>query len=175
MRNVKVDIHSIDRTDCDSRHGTSERGPWSGARFHMRSMRNVRNVQVDINTVRVVSEHVPKEVSTVAGEQWTGPTAIRFNVASVQRPLAAASKVVEKGGRVVMEPGGGFIESIASGERIQFRIDRGVCVFDVKLGDGSPGVVALDSGAGVNVWPKTGSNEAKMEEKIRGLSMVAAN
>ena len=60
-------------------------------------------------------------------------------------------------------------------ERIQLRIDRGVYVFDVKLGDGSPGVVALDSGAGVNVWPKTWSNEARMEEKIRGLSMVAAN
>ena len=57
----------------------------------------------------------------------------------------------------------------------QLRIDRGVYVSDVKLGDGSPGVVALDSGAGVNVWPKTWSNEAKMEEKIRGLSMVAAN
>ena len=138
-------------------------------------MRSMRNVKVDINTVRAVSEDAPKEVSTFASEQWTGPTSIRFNVANVQRPLAAASKVVEKGNRVVMEPGGGFIENIASGERIQLRIDRGVYVFDVKLGDGSPGVVALDSGAGVNVWPKTWSNEAKMEEKIRGLSMVAAN
>ena len=121
------------------------------------------------------SEDAPKEAKAIGDEQWTGPTSIRFNVANVQRPLAAASKVVEKGNRVVMEPGGVFIENIASGERIQLRIDRGVYVFDVKLGDGSPGVVALDSGAGVNVWPKTWSNEAKMEEKIRGLSMVAAN
>ena len=160
-------------------------------------MRSMRNVKVDINTVRVVSglqqccdnhmargqrentqhccKDVPREVNTVADEQWAGPTSIRFNVANVQRPLAAASKVVEKGNRVVMEPAGGFIENIASGERIQLRIDRGVYVFDVKLGDGSPGVVALDSGAGVNVWPKTWSNEAKMEQRIRGLSMVAAN
>ena len=36
-------------------------------------------------------------------------------------------------------------------------------------------MVALDSGAGVNVWPKTWSNDAKMEEKIGGLTMVAAN
>ena len=48
-------------------------------------------------------------------------------------------------------------------------------VFDVRLGDGAPGVVALDSGAEVNVWPKTWSNDAKMGEKIRGLTMVAAN
>ena len=25
--------HSIDRTNCDSHHGASERGPWSGERF----------------------------------------------------------------------------------------------------------------------------------------------
>jgi len=208
--------HSIDRTNCDSHHGASERGPWSGERFHgsgpwsgertervsadrlhMRSMRKAK--VYDINTVSAVSnselkepkhtprgdravsrsvrwlEEAPKELNAIGDEQWTGPTSIRFNVANVQRPLAAASKVVEKGNRVVMEPGGGFIENIASGERIQLRIDRGVYVFDVKLSDGSPGVVALDSGVGVNVWPKTWSNEAKMEEKIRGLSMVAAN
>ena len=100
---------------------------------------------------------------------------IRFNVANVQRPLAAASKVVEKCNRVVMEPGGGYIEDVASGERIQLRLDRGVYVFDVKLNDGSPAVVALDSGVGVNVWPKTWANEAKLEERVAGLSMVAAN
>ena len=74
-----------------------------------------------------------------------------------------------------MEPGGGHIENVASGERIQLRLDRGVYVFDVKLSDGSPAVVALDSGAGVNVWPKTWANEAKLEERVAGLSMVAAN
>ena len=36
-------------------------------------------------------------------------------------------------------------------------------------------MVALDSGAGVNVWPKTWDNEAKLEERVAGLSMVAAN
>jgi len=118
-----------------------------------------------------------REASTITKErtEWTGPTSIRFNVANVQRPLAAASKVVEKGNRVVMEPGGGYIQNISTGEKIKLRIDRGVYVFDVRLSDGAPGVVALDSGAGVNVWPKTWSNDAKMEEKIKGLTMVAAN
>ena len=118
-----------------------------------------------------------REVNTIANEraEWTGPTSIMFNVANVQRPLAAASKVVEKGNRVVMEPGGGYIQNSSTGEKIKLRIDRGVYVFDVRLNDGAPGVVALDSGAGVNVWPNTWSNDAKMEEQIRGLTMVAAN
>ena len=118
-----------------------------------------------------------REVNTIANErtEWTGPTSFRFNVANVQRPLAAASKVVEKGNRVVMEPGGGYIQNISTGEKIKLRIDRGVHVFDVRLNDGAPGMVALGSGAGVNVWPKTWNNGAKMEEKIKGLSIVAAN
>jgi len=139
----------------------------------------------DINTAQALEakvsrsvrwlEEAPKEVNTIGDDQWTGPTSIRFNVANVQRPLAAASKVVGKGNRVVMEPGGGHIENVASGERIQLRLDRGVYVFDVKLADGTAAVVALDSGAGVNVWPKTWENEAKLEERVAGLSMVAAN
>ena len=38
------------------------------------------------------------EVSTVAGEKtkWTGKASIRFNIADAQRPLAAASKVLQK-------------------------------------------------------------------------------
>ena len=113
-------------------------------------------VEIDVNTVtrtEKVSEGEPREVNTVANErtEWTGPTSIRFNVANVQRPLAAASKVVEKGNRVLMEPGGGYIQSISTRDKIKLRIDRGVYVFDDRLNDGAPGVVALDSGAGVNV------------------------
>ena len=48
-------------------------------------------------------------------------------------------------------------------------------MFDVVLADGAKMVVALDSGAGVCVWPETWQNEAKLEERVAGLSMVAAN
>ena len=44
-----------------------------------------------------------------------------------------------------MEDGGGYIENVATGERIQLRLDRGVYVFDVVLADGTKTVVALDS------------------------------
>ena len=48
-------------------------------------------------------------------------------------------------------------------------------MFDVKLADGATTVVALDSGAGVCFWPETWKNEAKLEKRVAGLSMVAAN
>ena len=35
--------------------------------------------------------------------------------------------------------------------------------------------MALDIGAGVNVWPQDWHNDAKMEPKAPGLKMVAAN
>ena len=108
-------------------------------------------------------------------EDWSRLSSIRSNVANVQRPLAAASKVVEAGDRVVMEPGGGHIQNVITGEKIKRRVDRGVYVFDVKFSEGDRGVVALDSGAGVSVWPKDWKNEAKMEDKKPGLKMVAAN
>ena len=44
----------------------------------------------------------------------------------------------------------------------------------VLLG-GKKAVVALDSGAGVCVWPETWKVEAKLEKKEEGLSMIAAN
>ena len=36
-------------------------------------------------------------------------------------------------------------------------------------------MAALDSGAGVCVWPETWKVEAKLEEKVEGLSTIAAN
>ena len=48
-------------------------------------------------------------------------------------------------------------------------------VFDAKYEDGTTGTLALDSGAGVNVWPQDWWNDAKMEPKVAGLKMVAAN
>ena len=35
--------------------------------------------------------------------------------------------------------------------------------------------MALDSGAGVKIWPQDWWNNAKMESKVAGLKMVAAN
>jgi len=116
------------------------------------------------------------EINAVAaGTKWSSKASIRFNVADVQRPLASASKVVAKGNRIVLEEGGSFIQSVSTGEKIALRVERGVYVFDAKYEDGSTGTMALDSGAGVCVWPQDWKTDAPMEPKAPGLRMVAAN
>ena len=82
----------------------------------------------------------------------------------MQKPLAAASKIVEAGNRVVLdpEPGKSFIENIKTGERMKVRVKKGVYVVDVRYEDGKTGVITLDSGAGVSVWPKDQASPGKM-------------
>ena len=48
-------------------------------------------------------------------------------------------------------------------------------VSDVVLPNGERAVVALDSGAGVCVWPEAWKVDAKLEKKEEGLSRIAAN
>ena len=105
------------------------------------------------------------------------PSGMKFNVAMVKKPLAAASKVVEAGNRVSMgpRPEDNFIQSVATGEKIALRLDRGTYVFDVEFDDGQRGAVTLDSGAGVNVWPKDLRPEVPMLPMEPGLRMTAAN
>ena len=81
----------------------------------------------------------PQEINGVGDEQFTGPVAMRFNISSVQRPLAAASKVAGNGNIIVLEGSGGYIESIATGDRIALRLERGAYVFDVVLPNGESG------------------------------------
>ena len=47
--------------------------------------------------------------------------------------------------------------------------------FDVVLPNGETAVVALDSGAGVCVWPEAWKVDATLEKKDGGLSMIAAD
>jgi len=117
----------------------------------------------------------PQEVNGISEDQLTGPVALRFNISSVQRPLAAASKVASSGNRITLEGEGGFIESVATGERIALRIERGVYVFDTILPTGEKATIALDSGAGVCVWPETWQVAGALEAKDESLSMIAAN
>ena len=116
----------------------------------------------------------PQEVNGI-DDRFTGPVAMRFNISSVQRPLAAASKVASSGNRIVLEGEGGYIESIATGDRIALRLEQGVYVFDVVLPSGEKAVIALDSGAGVCVWPESWQVDAVLEAKDENLSMIAAN
>ena len=48
-------------------------------------------------------------------------------------------------------------------------------MFDVILPSGEKAVIALDSGAGVCVWPESWQVDAVLEAKDEHLSAIAAN
>ena len=119
-------------------------------------------VEVDVGKVEVEMERT---------------SGIHFNVAKVKKPLASAARVVAAGNRVVMvdEPGKSFIENVETKERIPLRVEKGTYVFDVEYENGQFGVITLDSGAGVNVWPEGMLPEVAVMPKREGLRMTAAN
>jgi hypothetical protein len=118
-------------------------------------------------------------VGTVVGEakKLSRLSGMKFNVASVKKPLASAVKVVEAGNRISMgpRPGDNFIENLVTGEKLAIRVDRGTYVFDVEFANGEDGTITLDSGAGVNVWPQEMLPELPLMAKEPGLRMTAAN
>jgi ribosomal protein L2 len=118
-------------------------------------------------------------IGTVVGEakKLSRPSAMKFNVASVKKPLASAVKVVEAGNRIFMgpKPGDNYIENISTGEKLAIRVDRGTYVFDVEFTNGEGGTITLDSGAGVNVWPQEMLPDLPLLAKEPGLRMTAAN
>ena len=124
---------------------------------------------------RVSVEEAPVQEVREERSDWTRLSSMLFNVAGVTKPLASAAKVVEAGNRVVLDPQSSYIENIQTREKMALRKDQGVFVFDVKYEDGGMGVITLDSGAGVSVWPKGWKPHIKVEPKKPGLKMVAAN
>lgn len=116
-------------------------------------------------------------VNAVEDRTWTRLSGLMFNVAEVKKPLAAAAKIVEAGNRVILDPNPDkcFIENVDSKERMRLRKERGVYVIDAKFEAGGEGVITLDSGAGVSVWPKDMLAEVPMMPKKKGLKMMAAN
>jgi hypothetical protein len=102
---------------------------------------------------------------------------MKFNVAAVKKPLASAAKVVGAGNRISMgpNPNENFIENASTGEKIGLRVEGGTYVFDVKYQNGELGTITLDSGAGVNVWPKELQEQVPMQPKDPKLRMTAAN
>ena len=116
------------------------------------------------------------QVNNIGTDRKTRVSSLRFNVADVARPLASAVKFVEAGNRIVMDPEAeSYIENIGTGERMKIRAERGTYVFDADFVDGTNGTITLDSGAGVNVLPKSMFQDEPMLPKQENLKMVAAN
>ena len=56
-----------------------------------------------------------------------------FQIADVQKPLAAVSKHVNAGHRVVFEKSGSYIEDTATGERMWMKEDEGMYALKLKV------------------------------------------
>ena len=105
----------------------------------------------------------------------TRPSAIEFNVADVRKPLASAVKMVKSQNRVILDEDGSYIQNKETGECMEVWIENETFVFDVDFENGKVGAITLDSGAGVNVWPKNKMKEVPMQAKRPWLKMGAAN
>ena len=59
--------------------------------------------------------------------------AFKAQVTDVHRPLMSVSRICDKGNRVVFESDGGYIESLATGEKIHVRRDHNVYRLQVEV------------------------------------------
>jgi hypothetical protein len=87
---------------------------------------------------------VPVMLVEVGAEKLTRESAMKFNEASVRRPLASAVNVAKAGNRIIMEERGGYIENKITGERMKIRVEMNTYVYDVQMEDGSMVTVTLD-------------------------------
>ena len=67
------------------------------------------------------------------------------------------------------------IENANTCERIGLRVERRTFVFDVEYRGGEHGTITMDSGAGVNVFPKELQKAVPMQPRDPRLHMTAAN
>ena len=103
-----------------------------------------------------MEQNLTRQINEVDAEGLTSLSAIKFHVAVVSKPLAAAVRVAKAGNIIVMHPDEDkcFIQNISTRERMKLREKRETYVFDVVCEENKErGEVTLDSGAGVSVWP----------------------
>ena len=118
----------------------------------------------------------PKFVGSVGGvRHLTREAQIEFNEADVRKPLASARLVAKAGNGIWLEENGGYIQNLATGEKMSVRVVNDVYVFDVELDDKTKDVITLDSGAGCSVWPRGRHSGTSKMSPGGGCKMIAAN
>ena len=116
-------------------------------------------------------------VCGVDDEKLTHEAQLEFCEADVRKPLASAVRLAKAENGIWLEAHGGYIENLATKERMEVHEENGVYVMDVQFDDETVDVITLDSGAGCNVWPKgrCAGKTSKLLPKKAGAGMVAAN
>ena len=192
--------HALQDESEELEHGiTAERDLQLGEQHDVETPRpmfleyGARSARGSTRTWRCLRPHDAKEARSEMGlkanaESWTVPvmavaggrtmtrrSAIEFHVADVRRPLASAAKMIQAGNRIVLDSSGSFVENVATGEKMEVKVKDETFVFEVVYDNGDRGEITLDSGAGVNVWPKNLQSQVKMLPRRPGLRMAAAN
>ena len=113
----------------------------------------------------------------MSAQKLTSPVALNFHVANAKTALASAVAVVKAGNRVVLDTADcSFIENNETGERMVVRIGHSnTFVIDVQYENGESGLITLDPGAAVSVWPKALQPGVPSRPKKTGIKMIAAN
>ena len=60
-------------------------------------------------------------------------TGVLFQIADASKPLVSVSTICERGNRVVFGKGGGYIHSLASGDKTSFYRQNGIYVLEMWL------------------------------------------
>jgi hypothetical protein len=172
------------RFDHEGKGSSAMAGPRAAAAKSANN-KSAATVSSDKSAATVSSAKVPSQnqvhigsvesVGAVESQKMTRLSALDFHVADVKKPLASAVKVARAGNIVVLSKDGGYIQSQATGERMEVRIENDTFVFDVQFENGEQGTITLDSGAGCNVWPRGKMSHLPMRPKKSGMKMVAAN
>ena len=76
------------------------------------------------------------------------PSAMRFQVTNVRKPLAAVSRIIQAGHRAVFDADGNYLQNTSTGEIIPLREKDGLFVLDAKIF--KPGPETGFQGPGVN-------------------------
>jgi hypothetical protein len=58
---------------------------------------------------------------------------IAFRATGVRKPLAAVSRIVEKGNKVVFSPSGSYIQNLANGKKVEIEQEKGTYVMNVNF------------------------------------------
>jgi hypothetical protein len=146
-----------------------------------RSYCPVPSVEEKKEEVMIEEKGEEHAVQAVSAQKLTSPAALNFHVANVKTALASAVAVVKAGNRIVLDVASdgsdrSFIENKETGERMTVKVgDSNTFVFDVQYENGESGLITLDSGAAVSVWPKALQPEVPLRPKKTGIRMIAAN
>ena len=76
------------------------------------------------------------------------PSAMRFQITNVKKPLAAVSRIIQAGHKAVFDADGSYLQNKSTGEIIPLREKNGLFVLDAKIF--KPGVESGFQGPGVN-------------------------